>query len=230
MRHHVKCIHDKIKDFKCVICSYSTSKNSNLKAHEAAVPEKKKDYKCDKCEYATFCSNVLKRHMRRKHEQLEQSIKCDKCDYKTTAKNNLKRHMRVHDKPAMAKKMSTGEYAIYLFLTKYNITFEREKIMPNLLSTKNKNLRYDYAIPYNNIYVLVEFDGKQHFQEVKWSSSTTAQQLKDKYNYIVECDQKKNEYAIQHNYPLKRIKYTDFNDIEGLLMEFLQPYFNLTRT
>ena len=44
-------------------------------------------------------------------------------------------------------------------------------------------------------HLLIEFDGKQHFQKVKWTSENTDEKIEDRYNYLVECDNLKNEYA-----------------------------------
>jgi len=229
LKQHIKQIHDKIKDFLCSECTFTASNSSDLNRHVKSVHDKCKDIKCDKCDFSASSRSTVARHAKQVHDKIK-DFKCDKCAYSSSTNGDLSRHVKfVHDRPQMDKKMSLGEYAIYSFLTKHNISFEKEIKFNDLISTKNKRLRYDFGILYNNIFILIEFDGRQHFEIVRWQNTDSAEQLKDKYNYIVECDQKKNEYAIQHNYPLKRIKYTDFNDIEGLLMEFLQPYFNLTR-
>ena len=110
--------------------------------------------------------------------------------------------------------MSLGEYAIYTFLSKHDIEFEQEKTFNDLLSSKGRKLRYDFAVHHKDSITLIEFDGKQHFQKVRWQKNETEQ---DHFNYIVECDQKKDEYADQNNYQLIRIKYTDIKIVENIL-------------
>jgi len=115
----------------------------------------------------------------------------------------------------MNKHMSLGEFAIYDFLTKNNIEFEKEKKFKNLISPKNKLLRYDFYIQSHNL--LIEFDGKQHFEKVKWQNDQTDEQVEERYNYLVECDNLKNEYADFNKIKLYRIKYTELNNIDNIL-------------
>ena len=115
--------------------------------------------------------------------------------------------------------MSIGEYAIYNYLTKNNIVFQKEKSFPNLRSPKNKLLRYDFYIESHNL--LIEFDGKQHFQKVKWATLNTDKQVEEHYNYIVECDHLKNEYADTNKIKLYRIKYTYIKNIDNVIKVLL---------
>ena len=115
--------------------------------------------------------------------------------------------------------MSLGEYAIYTYLTKNNIIFEKEKTFNNLLSPKNKLLRYDVYIQSHNL--LIEFDGAQHFEKVKCANIENEKQIEDRYNYLVECDHLKNEYADTNKIKLYRIKYTDVNNIDNILKVLL---------
>ena len=57
----------------------------------------------------------------------------------------------------------------------------------------------------NKIYRIIEFDGEQHFKEVKWG--------KEKLAITQKSDQIKNEYALSHNIPLIRIPYWELNHI-----------------
>ena len=225
LKAHVKAVHDRLKDKNCGLCGLSFSFQGSLDRHITAIHTKFKKYVCTVCD-SKFCTNFeLKLHIKKVHQKIR-DIKCAICDYATSTKSHLARHMRnVHERPQMDKKMSLGEYAIYTFLSKHNITFENEKKFDDLLSSKGNKLRYDYALPHNNTYKLIEFDGAQHFRKVKWNSTNTEQQVTDKYNYIVECDRKKDDYAQQHNYPLLRIKYTDFNNVDNILTEFLKPFY-----
>lgn len=97
---------------------------------------------------------------------------------------------------------SKGEEKIAQILKNNNIKFSREYTYKDLLSPKGRPLRYDFLI---NNYFLLEFDGKQHFEEDGRSTQT----LQERQLY----DKIKNEYAKLHNIPLKRIPYWDLNKI-----------------
>lgn len=95
---------------------------------------------------------------------------------------------------------SVGEEKISKILTDNNIPFEREKIFNDF-----KPYRYDFYV--DNKYV-IEYDGKQHFQEYNWGDE----------NHTIEESQNrdalKNNYCHQNNIPIIRIPYTHLNDLE----------------
>ena len=70
-------------------------------------------------------------------------------------------------------------------------------------------LKFDfYLLDYN---ILIEFDGSQHFEEVKhWGG-------KEGLKKIQLSDRLKEEYCKQNNIPLIRISYKDFDKLENLL-------------
>jgi hypothetical protein len=220
LQHHVKQVHDKIKDVKCDKCEFVCCENGTLKLHIKSVHDKIKDVKCDKCDYVCSTNGNLKLHIKRVHEQIK-DFKCNKCEFKCATSGHLRRHIKsVHERPITDKHMSLGEYAIYNYLTKNNIVFDKEKSFNDLLSPKNGLLRYDFYIQSHNL--LIEFDGKQHFEKVKWTAVHTVEQVEERYNYIVECDHLKNEYADVNKIKLYRIKYTDIKNIDNILKVLLQ--------
>ena len=95
---------------------------------------------------------------------------------------------------------SIGEEKISRILADNNISFEREKIFNDF-----KPYRYDFYV--DNKYV-IEYDGKQHFQEYNWGNE----------NHTMEESQNrdalKNSYCHQNNIPIIRIPYTHLNDLE----------------
>lgn len=96
---------------------------------------------------------------------------------------------------------SKGEQKIASILKEYNISFEQEKIFPDL-KYNGKNLRFDFFI--DNQY-LIEYDGKQHFIKDSGYGS-------DLEN-IQKRDRLKDQYAIKNGIPLIRIKYLDYDKI-----------------
>ena len=68
--------------------------------------------------------------------------------------------------------------------------------------------RYDFFV--NNKYV-IEYDGKQHFQDSSW----------DKCVNIQKKDKEKNLFCYQNGIPIIRIPYTHYNklNINDLILE-----------
>lgn len=107
--------------------------------------------------------------------------------------------------------MSRGEFKIKMLLDKANIPYEQEKIFDTCQCIDNK-ARFDFFV--NNKY-LIEFDGKQHFQDPKeymgqWDISKVQQR-----------DLIKNQWCKENNIPLIRIPYTHYDKIclNDLLLE-----------
>ena len=218
-KKHIKAVHDKIKDFECDKCDFKCSTNGDLKIHIKRVHDIIKDIKCDKCEFVCSTNGGLKIHIKSVHDKIK-DCKCDKCEFVCSSKSHLKRHIKyIHQRPIMDKHMSLGEYAISNYFIKNNIVFQKEKSFNDLRSPKNKLLRYDFYRQNNNL--LIEFDGRQHFEKVKWQNDQTDEQVNEMFNYLVECDNLKNEYADFNKIKLYRIKYTDIKNIDNILKVLL---------
>lgn len=101
---------------------------------------------------------------------------------------------------------SFGEQKISSILLQNNIKFEREKTFPDC------NYRFDFFV--ENKYI-IEYDGKQHFQDYSWGSNKYTKESQQ------QRDNEKNKYCIQHNFPIIRIPYTYYNELElkDLLLE-----------
>lgn len=105
-------------------------------------------------------------------------------------------------------KLSHGEMKIKSLLEEYNIPFEQEKSFPDCVNpSTNRLLRFDFFV--NNQY-LIEFDGKQHYEQ-----SPNWEPLED----IQRRDRIKDAWCKEHNITLIRIPYTKLNTltIEDLL-------------
>lgn len=109
------------------------------------------------------------------------------------------------------KKMSRGEIEIKNLLLENNILFEQEyKFLDCINPHTLKQFRWDFYV--NNQY-LIEFDGKQHFEQSKiW---------KEKLETIQQRDEAKNEWCKKKHIPLIRIPYTKQGQItiEDLMLE-----------
>lgn len=99
---------------------------------------------------------------------------------------------------------SYGELVLEKILKDNKVTFIKEKTFPDLLSPKGFPLRYDFYL--NDKNILIEFDGKQHFDKNNFFNYNN-------YEYRHECDVIKNNYAINNSIKLYRIPYTDIKKI-----------------
>ena len=109
---------------------------------------------------------------------------------------------------------SFGEQKIISLLQQYGIPFEKEKYL-----NPKSQYRYDFYV--NDSYI-IEYDGKQHFQDYSWGSESHS---------LIESqkrDMEKNEFCWTNNIPIIRIPYTHYNKltIEDLLLETSTFIFN----
>ena len=101
-------------------------------------------------------------------------------------------------------KMSKGEEQIIQILRAAGVRFEREKTYSDL---KGGRYRFDFYLPAYN--VLIEVDGKQHFEQVAKFQRTRAEFLKQQEN-----DRRKNSYCLANNITLLRIPYWELKNIK----------------
>jgi protein-arginine kinase activator protein McsA len=110
--------------------------------------------------------------------------------------------------------LSVGEKSIRLYLERNNIEYTKQKTFDDCRSPKNRMLKFDFFIPHNNL--LIEFDGKQHFELSNIRGYKTTQ---DELDRIKIYDSIKNEYAKSNNIKLLRIPYWDIRKIPEILKE-----------
>ena len=111
-------------------------------------------------------------------------------------------------------KESHGERKIREYLIKNNIEFIPQKTFPKLLGTGEKPLSYDFYIPSKNL--LIEFQGKQHYEPVDFNNEGMEQAEKN-FEKQQEHDRRKMEYAKQNNIDLLEISYLEEDKIEEIL-------------
>lgn len=107
------------------------------------------------------------------------------------------------------KNPSKGEQKIINILTQNNIPFNREISFNDLRGLKNSLLRFDFCIyRNNNTYILLDYDGVQHFQFTPYFH-------KDIFTFrkAQEWDRRKNSYCLVRNIPFLRIPYWDFDEL-----------------
>ena len=116
--------------------------------------------------------------------------------------------------------VSWGQKQIIYQLTQNNLPYITEYTFSDLKTEKNGIPRFDFAIvDYNdNIYCLIEYDGRQHFQYNKnWKMS------KEDFQRLRYIDNLKNQYCNKHNIKLYRFnKQSNLQEqIKNIAKEFL---------
>ncbi len=99
-------------------------------------------------------------------------------------------------------KISKGEEECSKSLSLMGITFIREFCLPEL-----PRKRFDFYFEYNKRKYLLEFDGRQHFEEVYYFHNTCS--FKDRQ----DIDFLKTKVALELGYMVIRIDYTQINRV-----------------
>lgn len=117
---------------------------------------------------------------------------------------------------------SSGELAISLYLNENNIKYKKEYSFKDLIY--KRPLRFDFALFDNDKLIgLIEFQGRQHFKDIKYFQNDSFEERKLK-------DEKKVEYCKSHNIPLLKIipydldhsENNDYNSVGSIIEKFLQ--------
>lgn len=112
-------------------------------------------------------------------------------------------------------KKSRGENIIRNYLLNNNIKFQQEYEFPDLFhKNKERPLRFDFYLEDYNL--LIEFDGKQHFEKSFYTDTDDIledRKFKDKL---------KDKYCKEKGYSLLRINYKELKNIEKILKKELR--------
>ena len=127
------------------------------------------------------------------------------------------RYLHSSKTPSCGCILSKGEFYITNFLKQNDYDFKTEYSFTDLNDIKP--LRFDFAIFVGNeLYGLIEYNGKQHY--ICDASSGWSDQ--DNFKIMKKHDQMKKEYCEKHNIPLLVIPYTLSNqEIEQNISNFL---------
>ena len=106
---------------------------------------------------------------------------------------------------------SKGELGIKKYLEKNKIEFTREKTFDNCKNILK--LPFDFHLPEKNL--LIEFDGKQHFNSIKYFGG------EEGFKKTKANDEIKNCFAKENNINLLRIRYDEINNIEEILNKYI---------
>ena len=111
--------------------------------------------------------------------------------------------------------ISNGAAYVRTILEHLNLPYGLEFTSEDLKSDKGKYLRFDFNIIVNNKLALIEVDGLQHEKAVDFYGGD------EYFNEIQKNDKRKNEYCKEHNIPLLRIPYWEYDNVDKLLNEFV---------
>lgn len=107
-------------------------------------------------------------------------------------------------------KISKGENRIYEYLSKNNIPFEREYSFEDCIH--QRHLKFDFYVPLINL--IIEFNGKQHYEPVKFFGG------EEKFRTASKRDEIKMKYCNDNNIDILIIPYWEYDNIEKIL----EPY------
>ena len=116
------------------------------------------------------------------------------------------------------KSMSAGETIIKQQLDKAHVKYKKEYSFPDLLGEGNKPLRFDFCIfdKDNNIKILIEFQGKQHYEPIEYFGG------QEQFKKQTHHDNLKRQYCKKYNYKLLEIPYTaSIERIQKMIFDIL---------
>ena len=102
--------------------------------------------------------------------------------------------------------MSKGEEKVAQLLRQGGLFYKREVSFLDLKNYGGHPLRFDFAVYKNGkLMCLIEYDGEQHFKQVKKYQKTIVD-----FRKTQERDRRKNAYCLAKGIPLIRIPYWDY--------------------
>lgn len=117
--------------------------------------------------------------------------------------------------------ISKGEKRIAQYLDNLGINYIYDKrYFKDLVSVGGSLLRPDFIIP--SLKIWIEYDGQQHFRPVDFTGTMSAKEVQQLFEYTQQNDQIKNQYAKDNNWTLIRIPYTEYDNIEQILAEYIE--------
>lgn len=99
-------------------------------------------------------------------------------------------------------KMSKGEYEIEEYLKQNNIKYKKQYSFPDLKGENNYPLKFDFLV-YLNVPILIEFQGKQHYEAIDFYGGKEGLKKQQKRDNL------KREYCKNKNILLYEISYKD---------------------
>ncbi|MFJ8258565.1 DUF2726 domain-containing protein [Peribacillus asahii] len=121
------------------------------------------------------------------------------------------------------KVSSKGEISIARWLDEKSIKYKYQDKFDDCRNVHP--LPFDFKVlgKGKDLHFLLEYDGKQHFEPSEYFGG------QEGFEYRQLCDQIKNEYCVENNIPLLRIKYTAFDMIGEILERIIKDPSSLSK-
>jgi hypothetical protein len=112
---------------------------------------------------------------------------------------------------------SKGEEKIEAWLKNNNFKFNEQKRFKDCKD--ERPLPFDFQVLLEKEFILIEYDGIQHFEE-RFNFSNSKE--KDSVVNIQKRDQIKNDFCNKNNIKLLRINHLDYDNIEKILENYFK--------
>lgn len=110
------------------------------------------------------------------------------------------------------------------YFKEHNIPYEAEKTFPDCRYPKTNGVpRYDFYIEYNNRKILIEGNGIQHEQPIRFYNAISQEEAEEKFIQQQIKDEYKKQYALNNGYEFVVIWYYDMDNIPQILDNLLSP-------
>ena len=215
LNEHIKAVHKKIRDFICseTECKFKCSTNSDLTSHIKAVHKKIKEFICSEpnCNAKFTFGKTLKSHNQRVHLNIKNAT-CEKCDYEFYSNADLRRHIKTCTGKSP---MTFGEFKVASSLNNMKLKYIYDKSYTPMTTETGRAMRFDFLIPTDSNPLVIEYDGLQHTQPVKfWGGDEGLIETQ-------ELDAVKNKYCDDNDILMLRIPHTEQDNIEELVYNFI---------
>lgn len=190
----------------CQVCDMQFATKTSLDRHTISIHQNPQ-HKCKTCEKMFKRKDTLQRHIKNVHNT--EYITCKFCKQKLCTREYYERHLKnclinqvLHQYPGSSK----WERFVSKYFVDNNINFQFQHKYPDLKSSNNVRLAYDFYVPEKKL--LVEINGKQHYQLTNY---TGAKEIFDRNQLH---DAMKLEYAQQNDIELLIIDTRKENTME----------------
>jgi uncharacterized Zn-finger protein len=218
---HIKQVHDRIKDHICTRCDAAFSTNGNLDCHIKMVHDRIKDHPCIKCDAAFATNGNLKCHIKQVHDRIKDNV-CNECSIAFSLNSDLKRHINVCTGKL---NISSMEYNMINALDKLKIKY-LHNTTHNKLKGLNGTLRFDFILPKEDTFVMIEMNGRQHYEPVCFGGTSMERALENFERQTVH-DEIKRMYCADNGFELIEIKYDDRREYAEIIKSTLSERYLL---
>jgi hypothetical protein len=155
----------------------------------------------------------LKKHVRAVHDKIKDHA-CANCEYKSSQVSNLRTHVKTCNGEETC---SAGESKLRRILDEMGIEWTNgSHEIRNPLT--GYLLRWDIIIWQFGEPIFIEYDGRQHFEVVKHFGGQA------KFEALQARDKLKNDYCKDEGYLLLRIPFTQYENMEAIVVDFIRSH------